>query len=414
MIDIAHISKSFRLYHSPADRLREILYRRKFHRVYDALKDISFTVQSGEALGVIGQNGAGKSTLLKLMMGILLPDAGHVAISGRITGLLELTTGFNPEYTGLQNIYLNGILRGMTKAELDEKRDAIIAFSELGDFMYDPLKTYSTGMSMRLAFSIAIHADPLAFVVDEALSVGDAYFQQKCTDRIKSFKSNGGSLVLVSHDMNTVKLLCDKVVLIEQGEILEEGKPETVINAYNYLLARKSAGTAILQRPKSEKGSSYGNFAVEILSVSLLNEHDRDSGTVVSGKKCSIEITLKAHEQVDSLTVGILIRDKFGQDIFGTNTHHLKIPFGIGAHTSRGLRFSFDEFNIGSGNYTLTVAAHTDDVHLHSCYHWVDMIRTFEVIGNTEFYCIGLVRLKPTVTALSISDDVRQHRDNLY
>ncbi len=400
MIDVTHISKTFRLYHSPADRLREILYRRKFHRVYDALKDVSFSVQSGETVGIIGQNGAGKSTLLKLMMGILLPDAGHVAISGRITGLLELTTGFNPEYTGLQNIYLNGILRGMTKAELDEKRDAIIAFSELGDFMYDPIKTYSTGMSMRLAFSIAIHANPRAFVVDEALSVGDAYFQQKCTDRIKSFRNNGGSIVLVSHDMNTVKVLCDRVILLEQGEILEEGEPEAAINAYTYLLARKTAGREIIQRPGLKQGSSYGNFAVEIVSVSLLNEQDSESGTVVSGRKCSIEINLKSYEQVDALTVGILIRDKFGQDIFGTNTHHLKTPVAIGANKQGTIKFVFDEFNIGAGNYTLTVAAHTGDVHLHACYHWVDMIRTFEVVGNPDFYCIGLARLKPSVTEI--------------
>lgn len=398
MIDVAHISKTFRLYHSPADRLREILYRRKFHRVYDALKDVSFSVRSGETLGIIGQNGAGKSTLLKLMMGILLPDRGHVALSGRISGLLELTTGFNQEYTGLQNIYLNGILRGMTKAELDQKRDAIIAFSELGDFMYDSLKTYSTGMSMRLAFSIAIHADPQAFVIDEALSVGDAYFQQKCTDRIKSFRNNGGSIVLVSHDMNTVKVLCDRVILLEQGEIREEGEPEAVINAYNYLLACKTAGKEIIQRPGLEQGSSYGNFAVEIVSVALLNEQAIDSGTVVSGRKCSIEIQLKAYEQVDSLTVGILIRDKFGQDIFGTNTHHLNMPVGIGADTSKVIRFAFDEFNIGTGHYTLTAAVHTGDVHLHACYHWVDKIRKFEVAGNPECYFIGLARLKPSVS----------------
>jgi lipopolysaccharide transport system ATP-binding protein len=397
MINVAHISKTFRLYHSPGDRLREIVYRRKFHRVHDALKDVSFSVRSGETLGIIGQNGAGKSTLLKLMMGILLPDAGHVALSGRITGLLELSTGFSQEYTGLQNIYRNGILRGMTQAELDEKRDAIIAFSELGDFIYEPLKTYSTGMAMRLAFSIAIHADPRVFVVDEALSVGDAYFQQKCTDRIQSFRNTGGSIVLVSHDMNTVKVLCDRVILLEQGEILEEGEPEAVINSYNYLLARKTAGKEIIQKPLLEKGSSYGNFAVEIVSVNLLNEQNADSSTVISGKKCSIQITLKAHEQVGALTVGILIRDKFGQDIFGTNTHHCKTPLAIGANMSKVIRFEFDEFNIGSGNYTLTAAAHTGDVHLHSCYHWVDMIRTFEVLGNPEFYCIGLARLKPSV-----------------
>jgi lipopolysaccharide transport system ATP-binding protein len=288
----------------------------------------------------------------------------------------------------------------MTKAELDEKRDAIIAFSELGDFIHDPLKTYSTGMSMRLAFSIAMHADSQAFVVDEALSVGDAYFQQKCTDSIQSFRANGGSIVLVSHDMNTVKVLCDRVILLDQGEIREEGEPEAVINAYNYLLARKTAGKEIIHRPGPEKGSSYGNLAVEIESVALLNDLDIDCGSVVSGRKCSIELHLHAFEDVEAVTVGILIRDRFGQDIFGTNTHHLNMPVGISAGMSKVVRFAFDEFNIGRGSYTLTAAVHTGDVHLHDCYHWVDKIRTFEVVGNPEFYFIGMARLKPSVSEL--------------
>jgi len=235
MIKAENISKEFKLYHSPADRLKEIVLRRTLHRSFHALKGISFKVEEGETLGIVGQNGAGKSTLLKILTGVLLPDSGVVHVDGRITGLLELGTGFNSEFTGVQNIYLNGTLLGMSKEEINEKLETIVAFSELGDFIEEPLKTYSSGMIMRLAFSTAIHANPKAFVVDEALSVGDAYFQQKCMRKIKEFKNSGGSIVFVSHDMNAVKILCDRALLLDCGSAIEEGEPDKVINTYNFL-----------------------------------------------------------------------------------------------------------------------------------------------------------------------------------
>ncbi len=218
--------------------MKEIVTRKKYHTDFQALNDVSFAVADGETLGIVGQNGAGKSTLLKILTGILLPDSGTISIDGKITGLLELGTGFNAEMTGIENIYMNGTLLGMSREEIDRKKDTVIAFTELGDFIYEQLKTYSSGMVMRLAFAIAIHADPRCFVVDEALSVGDAHFQQKCMKRIKEFRKSGGSIIFVSHDMNAVKMLCDKAILLNHGAIVEEGSPETVVNSYNFMISK--------------------------------------------------------------------------------------------------------------------------------------------------------------------------------
>jgi len=397
MIKVQNISKSFKLYQTPADRLKEIVLRRSFHRRFNALNGVSFDVREGETLGIVGQNGAGKTTLLKVLTGVLLPDSGVIHLDGRITGLLELGTGFNSEFTGLQNIYLNGTLLGMTKEEIDEKLEVIMAFSELGDFVHEPIKTYSSGMHMRLAFSVAIHADPQAFVVDEALSVGDAYFQQKCMKKIREFKGQGGSIVFVSHDLNAVKVLCDKALLLDYGSVIEEGKPDKVINTYNFLLARKAKGEEICLTDTSEAGKSYGNLKIEIVDAKMLNGYGQESQVFVSGEKCTVTISLKANETVNHVSVGILIRDRFGQEIFGTNTFHLNSPIALRGGERCRVRYVIDEFNLGPGKFTLSAAAHRDDRHIGECYQWIDGIRAFEVVGNKDFHFEGILRLKPDV-----------------
>lgn len=397
MIKAQDITKEFKLYQRPADRLKEIILRRPLHRNFYALKGISFSVDEGETLGIVGQNGAGKSTLLKILTGVLLPDSGVVHIDGRITGLLELGTGFNFEFTGRENVYLNGTFLGMSRDEIDRKLETIVAFSELGDFIQEPIKTYSSGMVMRLAFSTAIHANPRAFVVDEALSVGDAYFQQKCMRKIREFKENGGSIVFVSHDLNAVKILCDRALLLDHGMAVQAGDPEQVINTYNFLLARKSKGEEIQIREVSEVGKSYGNLKVEIINAKMLNRFDEESNVFVSGEKCSVEIGLKANETIDDVTVGILIRDRFGQDVFGTNTYHLKVPIGLRAGERCRVRYVIDELNLGPGKYTLSPAAHRDETHIGECYQWVDVLKTFEVVAAGDFRFIGFSRLKPRV-----------------
>ena len=395
MIKVSNISKEFRLYHNPSDRLKEIVFRRTMHRKFIALKDLSFEVEKGQSLGVVGQNGAGKSTLLKILTGVLLPDAGSIHVDGRITGILELGTGFNQEFTGIQNIFLNGILLGITKTEINERLDMIVGFSELGAFIHEPIKVYSSGMVMRLAFSIAIHADPKAFVVDEALSVGDAYFQQKCMRKIKEFKHNGGSIIFVSHDMNAVKILCDRALLLDQGSKIEEGAPDKVINTYSFLLAKKGNSEEVHLCDSVDMGKSYGNLKVEIVNATMLNENGQDSDVFVSGKKCTVEIVIRANETVGAITVGILFRDRFGQDIFGTNTYHLKVPLSLKAGEGCVVRYVMDEFNLGPGKYTLNPAVHREDTHVAGCYQWVDVFKTFEVIEGDDFTFIGFSRIKP-------------------
>jgi lipopolysaccharide transport system ATP-binding protein len=391
MIRVDNLRKVFRLYHDPKDRLKEIFLRRVHSREITALKDLTFQVQEGETLGIIGENGAGKSTLLKILTGILLPTSGKVQVDGNITGLLELGTGFNHEFTGLKNIYMNGLLIGISREEIDRKLNSIIEFTELGEFIKEPIKTYSSGMLMRLAFSIAIHAQPSAFVIDEALSVGDAYFQQKCMKRIKDFRKAGGSIVFVSHDMNAVKILCDRALLLSQGEVVEEGEPEKVINTYNFLLAKKSRGEEI-KFEETVGRESYGNFKVKISSIEFLNEEGVNSQVYNSGEKVRLRVHLKANEDVDKVVLGILIRDRFGQDIFGTNTHHLKKIIAMKAGTVLSYEFDF-HLNIGAGKYTLTSAVHRDDTHINESYHWYDNILRFEVLGSKENMFIGLSKL---------------------
>jgi len=400
MIKVDHITKEFKLYHNPADRLKEIVFRRTLHRKFFALKNVSFEVEEGQSLGVVGQNGAGKSTLLKILTGILLPDSGGIHVDGRITGILELGTGFNAEFTGIQNIFLNGTLLGISKKEINERLDTIIGFSELGEFIHEPIKVYSSGMVMRLAFSVAIHADPKAFVVDEALSVGDAYFQQKCMRKIKEFKNSGGSIIFVSHDMNAVKILCDRALLLDQGLRIEEGTPDKVINTYNFLLAKKGKGEEIHLCDGTDSEKTYGNLKVEIIGAKMLNKNNQDSDVFVSGEKCTVEIALKANETVDNLTVGILIRDRFGQDVFGTNTYHLKVPVSLKKGGRCEVRYVMDELNIGFGKYTLSPAVHRDDTHVDECYQWVDVIKTFEVVEGNDFRFIGFSRIKPQVQVI--------------
>ncbi len=397
MIKAENITKEFKLYHSPADRLKEIILHRTLHRSFHALKGVSFEVEAGETLGIVGQNGAGKSTLLKILTGVLMADSGTIHVDGKITGLLELGTGFNSEFTGVQNIFLNGILLGMSKEEVNERLDKIISFTELEDFIHEPLKTYSSGMGMRLAFSTAIHADPQAFVVDEALSVGDTYFQQKCMGKIREFKAQGGSIIFVSHDMNAVKVLCDRALLLDHGAVVEEGDPDKVINTYNFLLAKKSKGEEVRVVDTCEKGKTYGNFKIEITEVRMFNQQGREAEVFVTGEACTIELDLKANESVDQVTAGILIRDRFGQDIFGTNTYHLKTPISLERGESCTVTYVIEEFNLGPGKYTLSPAAHRADVHLNECYQWIDGIRSFEIVGDKELFFIGFSKLKPSV-----------------
>ncbi|MEG3113676.1 ABC transporter ATP-binding protein [Salinicola sp. 4072] len=389
MIEIQGLSKTFKLFHRPLDRLFEAVTGKCRHTSYPALQDISFQVAPGEVLGVLGRNGAGKSTLLKLLTGVLLPDSGTIHIDGRVTGLLELGTGFNPELTGLQNITANGLMLGMSHEEIDAKRDTIVEFSELGGYIDEPLRTYSSGMSMRLAFSIAIHADPRCFLVDEALSVGDGYFQQKCMKRIREFKESGGSILFVSHDLNAVKMLCDRALVIEGGQLAYNGNADDAVNLYNRIMARQAEEEEGRHQQRNDR--SYGSGEISVIDGSLWGENSL-STTLASGERLELDLTLEAREAVEDVTLGVLIRDRFGQDIFGVNTFQLGQTVSLQAGERQQARLKLDA-NIAPGKYTVTVALHSREHHLDDCYWWCDSYLQFEVAGFKQHLFSGICRL---------------------
>ncbi|WP_295406223.1 ABC transporter ATP-binding protein [uncultured Thiocystis sp.] len=368
MIHAEHISKRFRLYRKPSDRLKEIIRRRSYHTVYEALNDISFQVEDGQTFGIIGQNGAGKSTLLKILTGVLLPDSGRIQISGRITGLLELGTGFNMEMSGIDNIRANAMLLGMTIEQIAARRSAIIDFAELGEFIHEPLKTYSSGMVMRLAFSIAIHADPSCFVVDEALSVGDAYFQQKCMRAIQDFRARGGSILLVSHDMSSIKTLCDQAILLENGHIVDQGSPKDVVDHYHAMLlhrshqgdvpvsiARPSARTEALPIKRHAQAPLAGTGEIELVHLELNNGQGQAIESIVSEESLIIVAHLRTRRDLGSPHYGIGIRNRFGHSVFETNAYCMgKTPPPLAASETVRVEWRIDA-NLIKGDYSITV-----------------------------------------------------------
>lgn len=386
MIEAHRLSKHFRFYAQPSDRLKEIITRKPRHRRHTALDDISFQVANGETLGILGRNGAGKSTLLKILTGVLMPDSGSFHLEGRITGLLELGTGFDANLTGAQNIRANGLLLGMTSQQIEERRQAIIEFSELGGFIDEPLRTYSSGMVMRLAFSIGIHADPSCFVIDEALSVGDAHFQQKCMRRIREFRAQGGSIIFVSHDMNAIKMLCDKVIVLEGGHVVFNGEPEAGANFYNRLLAEDTE-----LADEGLETAYYGTGEVKVAQCTLCG---RDSGgsSLASGETAEILVDLESYTDLDDITVGLMIRDRFGQDIFGTNTWYLDQPLAMRAGERKRCRLTVD-MNLAPGKYTLTLALHESSDHTRRCYQWCDNLVRFDISGIRGSIFGGICRL---------------------
>lgn len=397
MIVVNQLSKSFKLYKKPSDRLKELLLRRPYHNRHTVLHDVNFSVADGEALAILGRNGAGKSTLLKLLTGVLVPDAGQIELSGKLTGLLELGTGFDFNLTGLQNIRTNGLLIGMTPEEVEQKTEQIIEFSELGHYIHEPIRTYSSGMVMRLAFSISIHAEPEIFLIDEALSVGDGHFQQKCMRRIRQFRANGGSIVFVSHDLNAVKMLCDRAIVLDKGHVVANDEPEAAVNVYNQLLGADD---------DMEEGSvrieeGYGSYEAT-LEQATLTGIDSQSHIITSGEDAELSVRISANQDLPSVTLGMMIRDRFGQDIFGTNTHHLNAPIQLNAGEEKLCTFTLP-MRIAPGKYTITLALHEGMDHTRHCYHWWDNAISFEIAGIRGPQFGGVCNLTPVFKEQSCS-----------
>jgi lipopolysaccharide transport system ATP-binding protein len=408
MIQVAHVSKKYKMYRKPSDRLKEWLTfsSRTYHTEFWALKDISFDLETGGACGIIGPNGAGKSTLLKTIVGVTEPTAGTVHTQGRIAALLELGAGFYHEFTGRQNIFLNAKILGLSESEIQEKLGDIMAFSELGAFIDQPVRTYSSGMYVRLGFAIAANVDPEVLIIDESLAVGDAYFQAKCIQRLREFRARGITILFVSHDLAAVKTFCDEVILLDQGTVVERGKPAEVLDYYNALVAKRTARQeffAIEKQFVAQQNTSApaalrsGSFDALIRRIELLDQQGYPARTFLSGEPGTIEIDIAFLEEIQEPTVGILIRDRLGNDVYGINTYTLGVATGDWK-PGDVLRMRYRlTMQLGAGNYTVTAAVHSLDVHLYECYDWADKLLAFKVMLPPNVAFIGVARLDATV-----------------
>jgi len=396
VLEVKNITKIYKVYKSNIDRLKEIFMKKKYHKEFISNNNITFDLFEGETLGIIGVNGAGKSTLLKQIVGVTIPTSGKIIKHGNVAALLELGTGFNNEITGYDNIYLNGTLIGMTKAEINSKLENIISFSELGDYIYEPLKTYSSGMRMRLAFSIAIFSEPKILIVDEALSVGDAHFSAKCTTALKQKKKKNMSIVYVSHDLNSLKMLCDRVMLLNNGKVVNIATPDVIINEYHFLIAKLNDTNQIMKINQDD--SSFGTFEITIKKI-VIKQNGREVDSIMSGEYVDIELHINSKINIEDLTIGIHIKDKFSQNIFGTNTFYQNVKIIMKENTDYICKFSMD-LNIGEGKYTIGAALHTGDWHSDTCYHWLENGMNFTVLYNTTSLSIGLCRLYPEITLM--------------
>lgn len=339
VILVQHLSKMYKLYDKPSDRLKESLglSRKKKYREHYALHDVNFNIHEGECVGIIGVNGSGKSTILKIITGVLAPTTGEVKVNGRISALLELGAGFNMEYSGLENVYLNGTMIGFSEEEIDAKLDDILAFADIGDYIHQPVKTYSSGMFVRLAFAVAINIDPEILIVDEALSVGDVFFQAKCYHKFEEFKKQGKTILFVTHDLSSVSKYCDRVILLNKGVKLDEGSPKEMVDLYKQLLVgqepvkQKTDGGEDLAKAAVASIShehflpnpntlEYGDKQAEIVDFAIKDDKGMFTNTIEKGSTFQILMKVRFNEQIQEPIMAYTFKNIRGTELTGTNT----------------------------------------------------------------------------------------------
>ena len=414
-ISVKNLSKCYAIYDNPRDRLKQFVMPRlrrllgrppkSYYREFWALKDVSFEVKKGETVGIIGRNGSGKSTLLQMICGTLTPTSGSIQSNGRVAALLELGSGFNPEFTGRENIYMNASVLGLTKNEIDARFDDIAAFADIGDFIEQPVKTYSSGMMVRLAFAVIAHVDADILVVDEALAVGDAFFTQKCMRFLRNFMKTG-TVLFVSHDTGSIKNLCNYAVWLEKGQVIQEGAPKEVcelyLEAFYETLQGKSSTTKLREFKKLDDSlplkdqrlefinasnlrndlqifkfdpdaASFGKGGAKIHDVRLLDENEHPLAWIVGGEKVTLRVMAHAYQELDAPIVGFSVKDRLGQALFGDNTFlsyreqlvHCKAGEEIQAD------FVFYMPLLPSGEYSIQIAIANGTQELHEQHHWI-------------------------------------------
>jgi len=424
VIKVRNLSKKYVIYDRPWDKLREILglSEEPLHREFWALEDISFEVDSGATLGIIGQNGSGKSTLLQLLAGIMRQTRGDCWVTGKVSALLELGSGFNPEFTGRENVFMNGAILGLDKRRMQHRFDAIARFAEIGDFMEQPVKTYSSGMFMRLAFAVAVYVDPDILLVDEALAVGDLIFQHRCMHRMNQLRDSGKTTILVTHDLGAVTKFCDRALLLDGGRLIEDGNPELVVQKYRALIferersyARSSPSEASAS-PVPEGGvfftsdeempmvntipnidHRFGSGEATILGLELLDERGRPIREVLGGQRVLVRLSAQLNHDIDAPILGYTIRDRMGVEISACNTSYA----GKGLPPlSKGGRITSDFHvrmpQLAAGSYSLSPAVARGSLAQHDMCDWIDNALIFSLQSEQMIY--GMFKMDVAVT----------------
>lgn len=426
-IEVRGLGKSYQLYEKPVHRMLQSLVgnRHRFYREFWALREVGFEVRRGETLGIVGRNGAGKSTLLQMIAGTLKPTEGSVAVRGRVAALLELGSGFNPEFTGRQNVYLNAAILGLSRAEIDARIGDILAYADIGDFVDQPVRNYSTGMVMRLAFAVVVHVDADVLIIDEALAVGDAFFMQKCMRYLREFRKRG-TMLFVSHDGGAVTSLCDRAVWLERGCVQRIGDARTVMESYleaalierqGHVGARRSRGAVrektlrtrevrarqdLMDRtvlrndihifPFNPEAEGFGECHARVVHAHLCNEQGEPVQTVLGGESVALEIELQADIAMDSVIVGFYVKDRHGQLLFGDNTVFVhENGFAVEAGQAFRALFRFEMPRLGNGDYFVAVGVAEGTQDQHVIQHWLHEALRFSTLGGS--YVTGLVGL---------------------
>lgn len=399
LMQVSGIGKAYRNYRSEWQRFARWFGMKTVpaEEVW-VLKNVNFTIEAGQAIGIVGQNGAGKSTLLKMITGTLQPTEGSIKVNGRIAAILELGMGFNPELTGRQNAYHAAGLMGYSAEQIRKVMPNIYEFAEIGHYFDEAVRTYSSGMQMRVAFAVATAFRPEILIVDEALSVGDAYFQHKSFNRIKEFQEQGTTLLIVSHDRASIQVLCDRAILLEKGTVIKDGAPEEVMDFYNALIAEKENSTVQIKQMadgRTQTVSGTGEITVE--EIAILNAAGAPIEYVDVGQPVTLRIVARAHQDVERLVLGYGIKDRLGQVMYGTNTH-LKDQALDNVKAGECVEFKVAfGMNLGPGSYSVQTALCSTDTHLVNNYEWRDMALVFNVMNVDKHHFAGCAWMDPVI-----------------
>ena len=432
-ITVKDVTKIYKLYDKPIDRLKEALnpFHKEYHKKFYALNNLSFEVKKGETVGIIGTNGSGKSTILKIITGVLTPTTGEVEVNGVISALLELGAGFNMDYTGIENIYMNGTMMGFSKKEMDAKLQEILDFADIGDFVYQPVKTYSSGMFVRLAFALAINVEPEILIVDEALSVGDVFFQSKCYRRMEEIRQKGTTILMVTHDMGSIIKYCDKVVLLNKGNFVAEGASGHMVDLYKKILAGQMEGleaakdvdsdfsgetaekeqkekTYQLPHGKLMKDSltinsnrtEYGDGRAEIYDLGLFDQRGNLTNLLLKGEEFTIKEKIRFAAPIQSPIFTYTIKDKKGTDLTGTNTMFEGTDIKpVKAGDEYEVSFT-QKMTLQGGEYLLSMSCTGFEQGEHTVYHRLYDVANITVISNKN--TVGVYDMESAVQAVKI------------